>query len=845
MTFARFLFSLIAMLTVVLSQEQSLVAAKKNHKNNYKKHTECILPFYPPIPNLTETIYSQWAFNEINATKFLEVVDKHEIPLNKVFPDTEPYPGQAIYGYTKDGQLLLEGGMQKSYNKDFKKFLLKYQGVNEAEMLTNGPEQVKRNFDKVISFYAQRGFTLADGDLPSAYEGFFISSWSSGFIVTDRHVATRFVFDKKSCEPVALDFVASAAFAGMLEPFEKNQAEYKNFHTYPIRIPITTDYCGVFQQKQGVEPIVFYDRSTQNIIIHVPERVGDYFLGFLLLDYPDLDPPQFLHRNQYLVSFDGAFSLLKRNADNQVVPSSPKCTQILAQISDTITINSLIVGNPDSADPIFTPVSNEIPIFEEDQYTGLTCPLMNGGDNYFDCYNVPVDGGFAYVISENPFLLLHNENPQGKSFPTGDNQGSRLREKYATPNSTTAQVDPPNPQFSWHLYIAGLDRNVLLGETFPEDVATTASIYRTSDVRLWDNRFGHEMMHSSQVSSGSIRLLPSEAIATSLANDPKFAEAIALDGARHPDAIMRIFDGIMGPMSAPGTADSPLNTYGLSVFWTYMQRLFDLNFQVHRRVTDILAAETWGPLAKANGLPYNGALTVRNQTGALLALDQALQELHGVTLKQVWTDFSIAVALLRNNTSIPEKYRVFFPYWIYHSDYAGFQELLDRLVANGFPVFPFIPTMAQWWEIFDNNQVVPSDWTYGLFFDDEPFIHQGEEFITPLPAEVTKSLEAFKSLVYAVPEETESITVTSTDGEWAVSLVQFTSDGTSVGTFVQSGPFTLYPGDDHVFDVGSLGFTPDGIIKLVCSQLSTIVSGDLNDYYSNEPVAGTIKIVSS
>ncbi len=827
---------------------------RKNCRCNKKHCFSCVPPVYPscsppvyiPIPDVTNTIFNQWSYNEMNATKFLKVVKKYEICLNKLYPDTETYPGQAVYGYSKDGQqLILGGGMEKSYNKAFKKFLLKYHGTDESEMLSNGPEQVKRNFDKIISFYAQRGFTLMDGDLSSAYKGFFISSWSAGTISAGglRHVATRFVFNKRG-EPISLDLVASADFAGMLEPYEPDSSNYRNTHTYPIRIPITTDYCGVFLPKQGVEPIVFYDCSTQNIIIHVPPKQGNYYLGFVLLNFPELNPPIFVHRNHYLVSFDGTFSLLRRNSHNQLVPSTPKCTDILAQVSETITIRSSRTVNPDSPNPIIVPASNVIPMFEEDQYTGLTCPLMNGGDNYFDSYNIPVDGGFAYVVTENPFELLHNEDPQGKDFPDGDNQGSRIVEKYSSGSSVTAQVDPPNPQFSWNLFVVGLDRNVILGQTFPENLATTPSIYTTSYVRLWDHLFGHEMLHSSQRSSGIVSLVPAEAMATSLANDPKISETISLDGARHPDAMMRIYDGIMGPMSSPGTSDSPLNTYGLAVFWTYIQRLFDFNFQVQRRVADILGAETWGPLAEANGIPYSSAITVRNQTGALLALDQALQELQGLSLKQVWTDFSIAVALLRNNTSIPEKYRSLFPYWIYDSAYAGFADLSARLIANDSPVSPFIPTMAQWWEIFDSNQVVPANWTYGASFGFQPFIHRGQEFITILPATVTKSLEAFKALVYAVPNDRTNVTATSVAGEWAVSLVQFTSDGTEAGTFVQSGPFTLNPGDVHVFNVAALGFTPNGIIKLVCSQLSTIILGGLNDYYSFEPVPGTINITS-
>jgi len=57
-------------------------------------------------------------------------------------------------------------------------------------------------------------------------------------------------------------------------------------------------------------------------------------------------------------------------------------------------------------------------------------------------------------------------------------------------------------------------------------------------------------------------------------------------------------------------------------------------------------------------------------------LDQALQSLTSnygapVTLSNAFTDYCVSVALLRNNASIPDKYKSKYPYWVFnrHASY--------------------------------------------------------------------------------------------------------------------------------------------------------------------------------
>ena len=824
-----------------------------NRKRNCCKEQPCIPPVFTPpcvapvqelivtplFPSQTQAIYHGFLNDEPSGTKILEVIKDFQIGIKCIVPGTELYPGAPVYGYECDHFTLdLNGGRKKSYNKEFKKFLLRYHGArlgesvtfddgSEVVMVSNGPKQVHDNYKAIVSFFAQRGFPLQAGDKPSVYDGYFVSSWSSGFFFGPnlKKILMKFLFASE-CDstPIALDFLTTNANGGLFDPLEIDPSAYENFHSYPMRIPITTDYCGEFQNSTG--PIAFYDCSTQAITIRIPENDIGYYYGFGYLQFPTFNPPVNIDQKWYTLAFDGTFRLLKRNKQNLLVPSSPRDIDVMVQSSPTITIVSRTVNNASTPNPVNVDLVEVIDLNSPDwpYYVGITMVKYNGGSNAFDCYNL--EGGLnAITLEEDTFTLINNENQQGVPFPDGDNTSSSVVEKLSQPRSITAYVNEDWPSISLQF-----DPIFLAGQTYPEQIATLPAPVTASYTDLWQATFAHEFAHACQSASGSIGIPGAEALSVSIEMDPRITPNVIFmfRPVRWIEAAQSIYDGLFGPVRLSRQGPN----HGVSMFWNYMQRYFDYNHQVNRRTMDILGTVTWGPLAVANGIPYAFITPLNNNTGGDLALAQALQEIHGKDLRDVWTDFSIASALIRDNTSIPEQYRLTFPYWIFQSAYPGRPQIEAGLTVLGQAV-----TFASWWDYFNTNAVTPLNWI------GTP--HRGAVFTRILPANVTRSLQAFRSLVYVVPSTYTTITATAVTGEWRVALVQFTSDGTQVGTFKQAGPFTINGGDPaRVFNIPSYGFTPTGIIKLVAVQVKVQSLGGLNDYYSVEPIPGSITIVS-
>ena len=117
--------------------------------------------------------------------------------------------------------------------------------------------------------------------------------------------------------------------------------------------------------------------------------------------------------------------------------------------------------------------------------------------------------------------------------------------------------------------------------------------------------------------------------------------------------------------------------------------------------------------------------------------------------------------------------------------------------------------------------------------------------IRTLPLSLTESIQSLRSVSFNVPHNYATIKVTATQGEWKVTLVQFISDGTSVGSWIQDGPHTLL-NSDYTFNLAALSLTPTGNIRLICSNVTSIGTGNtFAEYFLPEPNTGTISIESN
>ena len=283
-------------------------------------------------------------------------------------------------------------------------------------------------------------------------------------------------------------------------------------------------------------------------------------------------------------------------------------------------------------------------------------------------------------------------------------------------------------------------------------------------------------------------------------------------------------------------------TYGLAVFYKYMQDQFDFNNQVIRRTVEILTAETLGPLLKENNVPDTVSVSAVNVDGGSAALNRALEELFNLNIQDVWADFSISLALMRNNKAIPSQWRHYWPYWIFNRQYAGYPIIFNDLVNNqDVPMGQF----ADWWEKFETNQFIPGN--YGL-----PAAYVGQTFVRTLPALFEAQATDLKNFIFNVTYGTQNINVTIIAGEWRISLLQFMSDGSDTGSFVIDGPYEIGVGGAVSFtdllnpNRAPGPFVAGSNIRLVLTHVSFSGTGlVLSDYFTTALLTGSIRVTSA
>jgi hypothetical protein len=128
----------------------------------------------------------------------------------------------------------------------------------------------------------------------------------------------------------------------------------------------------------------------------------------------------------------------------------------------------------------------------------------------------------------------------------------------------------------------------------------------------------------------------------------------------------------------------------------------------------------------------------------------------------------------------------------------------------------------------------------------------GQYFVPILDQDVIdKETQDMTLLIFEVPEDVNTVTVDVDEGEWRLSVVQFTSTGT-VDT---SGIFLMQPNDgpvhnnggQTVFDVSQFPRNPDsGSVRLVAANVGIHDYEGLNNFCGAEPImTGRLSIFPS
>ncbi len=347
--------------------------------------------------------WKSWLNNEARVwrtpdSQVLEVQKEFSINPHIIIPGTEPALNSLIYGYQQDGKTLdLNGGVAGSYNPNFDVFHLKYHGANASELISRTPEAVKEQYERVISYFVQRGFDMPGSDVPSQYQGMYIGIRSAGQGVTlssadqARPLLTiqfQYKEEGKSQKPIALDLTLDNSGRALNTAlFEPNPANFRNGYRYPIRIPITSDIEN-FNTSTG--PIAFIKHDT--IRIRVPETSNGYLVGNRNSNIPP--NPAFVYTNSFFIlSFQGTFRLMKRDEINNIVSSDFRNSTYLIQTSDLVESKTREIFNGVTRDivrnvaKLTAPVTVIFPPGET--YNGVVLALLNGESPSFDVYNIP------------------------------------------------------------------------------------------------------------------------------------------------------------------------------------------------------------------------------------------------------------------------------------------------------------------------------------------------------------------------------------------------------------------------------------------------------------------------
>lgn len=776
----------------------------------------------------TDEVYTQYV-QYPNAQNILENIEDFSIPNSLIVPGTEIYPDAPIYGYITTGstqELVLGGGPDLSYNPDFTGVDYRFHSIDPDQLELCTFDNVRSWQEHTISYYRERGFPLPGSDVYPQWEGQFIFSDNLGDFPFP-FVSIKFNYEDGPV-PTALDLVVPtgpATFAA-LALYQPDPSLRKNGFYYPIRIPITTD-ISEYQTKFNTEPIAYYDNLHRRISIHVSDCYAPTQLSQLVLEIPCCNCEVDVNYKDSLAAFDGTFNLMRRNGANQLVSSDFANLEYLIQASSVVSATTIY---EDAGGPF--PFTYEFNFSQPGGvFTGLAIPLMNGAGPQADIF-VTNGNTNAFVSTDDPLIIPALVDNNTQLFQAGDNPVTTLVENLAYSPRTTIR-DTSN----WNILITELPALVMEGLTTPEENGDIpAPIFASDPATILNVVTGHEYLHVAQYLQGTSPFMPTEANALGIEQDPKL-NSNRFVGFRPaqwahdymPTVVRGDWPLTLSELAAP--ADTLLfpSTYGSSIFWRYMATQFDYNYQVMRRMSDILSNATINPLLAENGVPfalaaygYGGQVGI-NPAGPLLALAQALNELHGRNVQDVFADYAVSLAMLRNNSSIPAPYRHQYPYWLSSPSYP-FNEDLS---------LPF-PEYATWWQDYQDNIVLPEGYAFPQY--------DGQTFIPTLDQDIDQyPMQDMTMLIFEVPQGTNFVDIHVT-GQWRLAMVQFTSDDTPVGDFQMLGQF-VNNGGQTLFDVSEL--TGTGPIRLVCAHVSMPTYQGLSSFCGEGEFTGTISITRS
>jgi hypothetical protein len=584
---------------------------------------------------------------------------------------------------------------------------------------------------------------------------------------------------------------------------------------YPYRVPITQsaeEYC---EKVKAGEPIVHYNKITQILTINVnnidflsfadPERAIGYDLTF---DFP------FITTNveMRMKGIQGKLQLSKRSSTNEIISSSFTNAEMLVQVSETLNVQcSLLIENQGPVQDTSFVINYRT---DDGLYAGAVIPLLNGGSPALDIYIANPIFEFPNAVAPpiDPWLTMHSE--------IGDNSNTLVKELYALP-SQILMIDSD----LWDTFIPVFPVEFIDNPPIPEDVSNYPLPSSPNGVQVL-SIMNHEFMHNIHSGQGTYLHVDAEAQAVGVEMDTNLNLGAYLS-LRPWDFAQFVSNSARGrwPFLAIDSNLTFAATYGGGMWWNYFAKFCDPYHQVMRRSLDIIGSVKLATQSQYVSTAWQINFLTYYRGAYLLSVQQAMQELKSLDISDVYRDFAISLSLVRNNASIPEQYRSFYPYWLQQTAYSE-----AGTIANS--------SVKYWWSELDENITPsPAALTNG-FVSMLPQLDDGfNEQI---------ELEDCTSHFYVVDKNLTSVSVTSNMGRIVVTMHQFDSGvPNNDGTFTIQGPFELNVNDTKMFNLAD--FTGSGIVRLVVSNLTVTDYGAFDNLFNTDVdrIQGKATITSS
>jgi hypothetical protein len=738
-------------------------------------------------------------------------------------------------------------------------------------------------FDSVIKYYTDRGYTLPTPDYTTNYNNMYVTQMpdTSGLIPNPgngSYATIAIEFNELlpsnlylSCintTPAASRQLQENCFYGAFLPAYNNVAvTNSNIFIRPTVVPVTTN-PSVFASAYGrpTASQALYDPVKREIHIYFSGSSNTVATGNTTSAFNAGTGTSATWSEVCELSyFSGSFAIAKKRAD--ITPSTrPFATAtsadektFLYQISSNLVVTSNMYKNGSKilASSNYTLFHQYFSatftnaLYKNGAYNGATISKVGFGSNDFD------------VMIFSSAYPNANATFQPVRF-LGPNQYAQISAYQTTPSVITVFN---NVQSLSTAFPVCLDSNVynytpemgysnVTSNSFVLDELKTIEIVNAHEMshalrdfndgvaglRSLMNVEGHacsaEMLYGELVSN-TLSMIRNELWVAYLQNFHR--GALPLERGFH------IYEGDLHTVG--GTAGRVRGTFsalnGESLFYQYIVKKYDTNQQIERYFNDLFQQRVKECLIDGGFPEFVTGFAGLNTKVAHLVYDQALQSIttaqgSRVTLANVFVDYTVMTALLRNNTTIPAKYRSTYPYWLlnrrapwwnytkntwsfaftdegafwsdalegiplgnwsrYASTYGDAFTLLDTMT----PIYPktgylgtSIPysngpaknNLGSW-----NNANTQDAWTYtSNSYTTDTLVHQAEDmaaFVYTMPI-----FSDVSNVVYGTSNYVSNVAITVTRGDWVFKVVQFVPDGAQ-GTYIESADIPINITDD-------------------------------------------------